>query len=349
MIGHRGQHADGVGLAGAVGEGRHGCVDAVRPGVDRREVTRHRHAGGVVAVHDHRQRMPLLDRLHQLVGDPRCQQARHVLDANRVRTELDQFVGERRQLGRRVHRAGRVANRTLCVLAHRLHGANRGAEVAGIVERVEDAEDVHAVLRRAAHESLDHVIGEAGVLDDVLPAQEHHVRRAGRGRLQLIEPVEGVFLQETQGGVDRGAAPGLERPEAEPVEARRHREHLGGGHARGREGLVTVAQDGVVEDDRLHEERSEAWRARNGRSAPERAGSVFRLVLPGAGFMGTGSLEIAPPPDSSDLVDHCAGFAPPLDVFLPGHRHPRLIQFLKALKAVWTPGRLRGRAGARAQ
>ncbi len=257
MIGHRGEHADGVGLAGAIREGRDGGVDDIGTRVDRREVARHRHAGGVVAVHDHRLRVPLLDRLHQLVGHARGQQTRHVLDADRVGAEFDQFVGQRRQLGRRVHGAGGVADRPLRMFAHRLHGADRRAKVARVVERIEDAKLVHPVVRGAAHEGLDDVIGKARVLDDVLPPQQHHVRSPRRGRLELIEPVEGVFLQETQGRVDRRSAPGFQRAKAKPVEAGGGREHLGGGHARRRQGLVAVAQDGVVEDDRLHAKGSE--------------------------------------------------------------------------------------------
>ena len=58
-----------------------------------------------------------------------------------------------------------------------------------------------------ADERLHHVIGEAGVLDDVLAAQEHELRGLGRDFLQRAQAVERVFVQEAQAGIDGGRRP----------------------------------------------------------------------------------------------------------------------------------------------
>ena len=73
----------------------------------------------------------------------------------------------------RVDRADRVADRALGVAAGLLHGLDRGLEVPQVVEGVEDAEDVHAVLDGELAELLDDVVRVVAVADDVLPAQQH--------------------------------------------------------------------------------------------------------------------------------------------------------------------------------
>jgi len=152
-----------------------------------------------MAAMDHdRDRVALLDRLHQVEGHPGREQARHVLHADGVDALLDQLVGERRELLGRVHRAHRVADGALGVLARRLHRPDRGDQVAGVVERVKDAEDVQAVLGRAPHERLDHVVREARVLHEVLAAQQHHLRRLRGRRLQGVQPGERVLGEVSQ-------------------------------------------------------------------------------------------------------------------------------------------------------
>ena len=108
------------------------------------------------------------------------------------------------------------------------------------------------VLAHAADEGLHHVVGEAGVLDDVLAAQQHELRRLGRGLLQRAQAVEGIFVEEAQAGINGRAAPGFQAVEAHAVENGRGGQHLGGGHARGGHGLMAVPQHRVIEEDRFH-------------------------------------------------------------------------------------------------
>ena len=67
-----------------------------------------------------------------------------------------------------------------------------------------------------------------------------------------VEAFEGKFFEEAEAGVDGGAAPGFEGTVADAVEGFEDGEHLLRFHSGGGEGLVTVAQEGVVEDDVVH-------------------------------------------------------------------------------------------------
>ena len=124
---------------------------------------------------------------------------------------------------------------------------NGRLQVAHVVEGVENADDVHAVLAHAAHKRLDHVVGEAGVLDDVLAAQKHELRGLGGGLFESAQAVKRIFVEEAQAGINGGAAPGFQAVEAHAVENGGGGQHLGGGHAGGGHGLMAIPQDRVVE------------------------------------------------------------------------------------------------------
>ena len=134
-------------------------------------------------------------------------------------------------------------------LLHRFDGR---FQIARVVERVKNPDDVHPVGAHAPDKRFDHVVREAGVLDDVLAAQEHDLGRLGSGLFERPQAVKGVFVQESEAGVDGGAAPGFQPVEAHAVENRGGWEHLRSAHAGGGHGLMAVAQDGVVEQNRFH-------------------------------------------------------------------------------------------------
>jgi len=56
-------------------------------------------------------------------------------------------------------------------------GPDRCLEVARIVERIENTENVDSVLTRERHEPVDDVVGVVAVPNEVLPAQKHLQRR----------------------------------------------------------------------------------------------------------------------------------------------------------------------------
>lgn len=211
-----------------------------------------------------------------VVGDAGGDDAGHVFDADRVAAEVAEFGAHFDKGFDGVDGAGGVADFAAGVFAAGFDRLDGGGEVAGIIEGVEDAEDVLAGGGVGANEGFDDVVGEGGVLDDVLPAQEHELGGLGRGFFEGAEAVEGVFAEEAEAGVDGGAAPGLEAGEAHLVEDGGGGEHLRGGHARGGEGLVAVAQDGVVKKDGLH----------GGKRMGETVGS--RIRPRGGGELGEG-------------------------------------------------------------
>ena len=97
------------------------------------------------------------------------------------------------------------------VLVHRLH---RHAHVRHPVERVEDAEDVHARLRRFLHERSHDVVGIVRVADGVAGPQQHLEQDVRNLLAQLGQPLPRVFLEEPHGRVERRPAPHLEREQA---------------------------------------------------------------------------------------------------------------------------------------
>ena len=70
-----------------------------------------------------------------------------------------------------MHRTGGVTQSALRVFASFFGGPHGGFEVTHIVECIEYAKYIHAIIRRFLHEGFDHVIGIVAVTQQVLPAQ----------------------------------------------------------------------------------------------------------------------------------------------------------------------------------
>lgn len=60
---------------------------------------------------------------------------------------------------------------------------------------------------------------------------------------ELADALPGVFVEEADARIEGRAAPFLNRPEADGIELGGNRQHVGGQHACGVQGLVGVAQD----------------------------------------------------------------------------------------------------------
>ena len=130
-------------------------IDNVAAGLNRLHQRDQRDAGGGVGVdmNQHVLAALLLDAFDQVIGGLRLQQAGHVLDANRIAPHLLQLL---RHLGKGrngMQRTDGVTDRALRVLAGLFHGVDAGLEVAHVVERVKNAEYVHAVGRRPSPQS----------------------------------------------------------------------------------------------------------------------------------------------------------------------------------------------------
>mmetsp|Transcript_10221 Transcript_10221/g.30179 ORF Transcript_10221/g.30179 Transcript_10221/m.30179 type:complete len:842 (-) Transcript_10221:1449-3974(-) len=187
------------------------------------------------------------------------EQASHVLDGEHVDAQGVELAHVVHVVVQGVLALGRVAE--VARVAHgRLDDAARGADgldaelhVVDVVERVEDAEHIHAVLHRELAELVHHVVGVGGVAHGVGAAQQHLEGHVRRGRAQGAEAVPGVLAEEAHGHVEGGAAPHLQ---GEGVAQRRVRggragEQVVGAHASGEQRLVRVAPRRVREQHAL--------------------------------------------------------------------------------------------------
>ena len=136
--------------------------------------------------------------------------------------------------------AGGVADGALDVAAVLLDEADGGLHVAEVVEGVEDAEDVHAVLDGEADELLEDVISVVAVGDDVLAAEEHLEAGVLDAGAELAEAVPRVLVEEADAGIVGGAAPDLKGEEADLIELLGNGQHIPGAHARGNQRLMAV-------------------------------------------------------------------------------------------------------------
>ena len=94
------------------------------------------------------------------------------------------------------------------------HGLHRHPHVRHPVERVEDAEDVHAGRGGFLAELADDVVGIARVADGVAGPKQHLKQDVRDLLAQVRQPLPGIFLEEPQGRVERRPAPHLQRKQA---------------------------------------------------------------------------------------------------------------------------------------
>ena len=130
------------------------------------------------------------------------------------------------------------------------HRVDRDAHVLDPVEAVEDAEEVHAGLGRAADEIADDIVGIVGVADAVGAAQQHLRQDVGRPLADQRQPLPRVLVEEAHGDVEGRAAPAFERQQLRQAA----RIGLGdgddvvGAHARRQQRLVRVAHRRVGDE-----------------------------------------------------------------------------------------------------
>ncbi len=215
----------------------------------------------------------VLDRLDQIVGLLGLDQRGHVLDADGVGAHVLQLLGQFGVLFVGVQRADGVADAALGVLAGLFHGVHGPLQVAGVVQRIEHAEHVHAVLGSFVDEAVNHIIGVVAITQQVLAAQQH----LGWGVLQILlegaQALPGIFVQEADAAIESSAAPAFQGPVAGGIQILQGGDHVFHGHAGGHEALVRIAQNEVGDFDDLvgHGEGSLAERGeRPGMGCPGR-------------------------------------------------------------------------------
>ncbi len=105
------------------------------------------------------------------------------------------------------------------------------------------------MLGGTGHEGRNDIIRKTGVLNNILPSEQHHVRGLGRELLQRVQTIERIFAKKPETGIDGRASPGLQRTEAHAVEEFDDRQHLLSSHSGRRQRLMPVSQDGVIENN----------------------------------------------------------------------------------------------------
>jgi len=89
-------------------------------------------------------------------------------------------------------------------------GVNSKLKVWQVVERIEDAEDIHAVVLGDLAELEDDIVWVAGVAHGVGAPQEHLAWDVWNQLVQAAEAVPGTLLQETESHVKGGTTPVLQ-------------------------------------------------------------------------------------------------------------------------------------------
>ena len=218
----------------------------------------------------------VLDRLHDVVCRLRLQQRRHVLEAQRVASEIHEVTGHLDIALDRVQLAHGVAESALGMRPFTLDRSDGALDVAHVVEGVERAEDVHAVLDGLADEAVDDVVLVVAVAEEVLPAQEHLPLGVGQQAAESAQPLPRVFVEEADTGVERRTAPALHAPVPGLVDVLADRDHIFQGHPGGEQALVGIAQ-GELRDVDLLAHRGDTFRRRQSTGAAD-CGTRHTLV-----------------------------------------------------------------------
>ena len=155
------------------------------------------------------------------------------------------------------------------------------------------------------------------IADGVGCAQQHLEADVGDGFAQVAQAREGIFVQKAHGDVEGGAAPHLQAVEI--VQFVRDEvgdaQHVVGAHAGGQQGLVSVAEGGVGEQEFLLPggpggEAFGAQVAEQLAGAVRSLGGVVRRQGPGASASGgglTGHLRIAVDDDVGEVAQQFGG------------------------------------------
>ncbi len=184
----------------------------------------------------------LLDAADDVVGGLGLQQCSHVFECQRFRAHIQQLTGELHVALHGVQRRDGVADGALGVLAGLLHRRHGLSHIARIVERIEDPEDVHAVLGGLLDEALDHAVLVVAVAQQVLATQQHLQLGVGQQLAEGAQPLPGILVEESDTGVVGRSAPAFNAPVPGGIDVGTGINHVLDGHSRGHQALVRVTQ-----------------------------------------------------------------------------------------------------------
>jgi len=191
------------------------------------------------------------DPASEVIGIERRQEPGHVFDAERVGSQILQLFGHVDEPVDAVDRTDRIADGGFDMFATGFDFLHGPFDVADIVQCVEDAKDIDAIGGGPFDEPFQHVVGIMPIADQILSSKQHLELGVGHGGAQRAESFPGVFFQEAEARIERGATPDFERPIAHGVEFLGDGQHILRSHARGQERLMTVAQGDIGDQNRL--------------------------------------------------------------------------------------------------
>src|SRR5699024_8876858 len=96
----------------------------------------------------------------------------------------------------------------------------------GIVQSVENSDDVDTVLDGHLDEFVDDVVCIVLVTQNVLTSQKHLQLCVGHSLLKLTQSLPRILVEESEAGVERSAAPALYRIISDLVQFGRGGKHL---------------------------------------------------------------------------------------------------------------------------
>ena len=238
-------------VAGAAAQGAHGGINDVGTCLNALQQGHGSQTGSVVAVDIDRDGQGVLQLLDQIIAGVGSQQASHVLDADGVCAHLLQGLGILDVVLVVVHGAQGVADAALNMCAFLVGRLDGGLQVAGIVQCVEDADDIDAVCNRLLYKVLDSIIGVGAVAQHVLAAEQHLQLLVGQLLAQDAQTLPGVLIEEADAAIKGSAAPALDREVRDLIHFGQDGTHLIHRHTGGQQRLVSITQDDFRNLDRL--------------------------------------------------------------------------------------------------
>ena len=179
----------------------------------------------------------------QLIAGVGLEQAGHILDADGVSAHLLESLGIVGEVLVVMYRAQGVADAGLNMGTLLVGCLDGSLQVAGVVQRVKDTDDVDAVGNGLLDEVLDGVISVGTVAQHVLAAEQHLQLLMGQFLAQDAQTLPGILVQEADAGVERSAAPALNGEIRDLVHFGQDGAHLVHGHTGGQQRLMGVTQD----------------------------------------------------------------------------------------------------------
>ncbi len=207
----------------------------------------------------------LLDALDQMLGLIGAHGAGHILEADGLKAHLFKLLAHLNVLVHGVHGTLRVGDAArgddvpVVLLGVGLHSLEGGFDVAEVVERVEDADDVDAVLDGQLYELLHHVVVIVLVAQQVLAAQQHLQLGVGHVLADVAQTLPGILAQVAQAGVEGGAAPALHRIVPGLIHGLEDVLKIGIGQTGRHQGLVGVTQDSFGDANLFCHKCSSGW------------------------------------------------------------------------------------------